>query len=360
MASQALEAAHAAIARWAEDKDPLDAPPVLLAQARALMAGYDARWSGAGWQLAVGPINAAGEEGQQVEQEFLLPILNPETGEQHSVFLHAGKYDGKVLFEGRKYLLEHKTASEDIADPHAPYWRRLAIDAQVSAYNLASWQDADRLEGTLYDVIRKPTIRPRILQKKDIYEITHSGSYFGIPVDNAEIDGVGYGLIKDESPDLYERRLTHKYVEEKDAFFGRRTIARTDREVLEFSNELWQLTQELEYTRTHNAHYRNSGACMAWGRACEYLGICSGHESAQSDRWRAKETLHTELPLVSAEVGASRDVLTYSRMSCFKSCKRKHQLRYEIGLERVDKQDDEALRFGSVVHEALEAWWRCQ
>lgn len=47
------------------------------------------------------------------------------------------------------------------------------------------------------------------------------------------------------------------------------------------------------------------------------------------------------------------ETLTHSRLSTFRACPRRHQIRYEIGL--APEQDGEALRIGTAYHAALEA-----
>jgi hypothetical protein len=46
-------------------------------------------------------------------------------------------------------------------------------------------------------------------------------------------------------------------------------------------------------------------------------------------------------------------LLTHSRLSCFRACPHRHQLRYEVGL--VPDQDELALRVGTAYHAALDA-----
>jgi hypothetical protein len=48
-------------------------------------------------------------------------------------------------------------------------------------------------------------------------------------------------------------------------------------------------------------------------------------------------------------------LLTSSRCSTWRRCQREHRYRYELGI--VPREDQEALRFGSLVHAGLEAWW---
>ncbi|MCC5829273.1 MAG: PD-(D/E)XK nuclease family protein [Phycisphaeraceae bacterium] len=52
----------------------------------------------------------------------------------------------------------------------------------------------------------------------------------------------------------------------------------------------------------------------------------------------------------------NRDILTYSALNCFRNCPRKYHLRYVQHLRRPERPD--ALAFGSVIHTALEQWYR--
>lgn len=70
-------------------------------------------------------------------------------------------------------------------------------------------------------------------------------------------------------------------------------------------------------------------------------GVCRGCGVAADPA----EAPRVELPL-----------LTASRMRCFRTCPRLHQLRYVEGWRPVNEA--EALRFGSLMHLGLEAWWR--
>jgi hypothetical protein len=49
-------------------------------------------------------------------------------------------------------------------------------------------------------------------------------------------------------------------------------------------------------------------------------------------------------------------VITTSEVRCFQRCRREHLLRYRMKLRPVVEQEN--LRFGSLVHKGLEAWWR--
>jgi hypothetical protein len=308
------------------------------AKCKALMHGYHARWAGSRWTTL------------EVERMFHLPIVNPSTAAISRTFTQAGKCDAIAEFEGRLYLVEHKTTSEDIADAGATFWKRLAIDSQVSAYVLANWQSGRKLDGTLYDVIRKPTIRPKQITKADQKILIRDGLYCGYEVPQDQRHAT------EESPELYGIRLTADCLENPGKYFQRRSVPRTDIETLEYATELWDIGKSILHARNNDAHFRNSSACMTWGSPCEYLGICSGYDSEESDRWERRADVHEELP----ELLDGRDVLTNSRIKCFQTCRRKHYFRYELGLKRFNEEEREALVMGSVFHEALAQWWSLQ
>lgn len=50
------------------------------------------------------------------------------------------------------------------------------------------------------------------------------------------------------------------------------------------------------------------------------------------------------------------ELLTNSRKNCALSCLRKHRIEYELGYRSAVTAD--ALRFGTLIHAGLEAWWR--
>lgn len=315
---------------------------ILAATARGLMRGYEARWVGSPWRTVC------------VEQEYRLPIINPDTGKPSRTFTQAGKWDGIATFESKPFLVEHKTTSEDIADPNAPYWRRLEIDAQVSGYMLAQWQGGTKLAGTLYDCVRKPGIRPKQITKADRESIIRDGTYHGQRVPESIRSGIGTMSI--ENADLFELRLSADVIERQDWYYARRTIYRIDSQILDYARELWETADEIRLARVNDRHYRNSGACMQWGVPCKFLGLCSGHSTPESPGWARKKSVHSELTLD----GDGRNVLTGTRLQTFRTCRRKHYYSYELGLEKSDKEESDALYFGSLFHRALACWWASQ
>jgi len=320
-----------------------EASQLIGAKVRGLICGYDAHW---------GPNNQW--ETESAEEVFHLPVINPESERPSRTFTQAGKFDGIVQHNGRHYLLEHKSTSDDIADPDSPYWRILEIDSQVSAYCLANWQSGRKLDGTVYDVIKKPGIRPKEIPKAQRAMIVAHREYCGTECSVEAALRIAGGEER-ECLELYEIRLAADAIENPQKYFQRRIVPRLDGEILQYAKELWDVGQAIIHARREDSHFRNSGACLTYNTPCDYLGICSGHDHPESDKWKKTDNVHPELPILGNEGG--RDVLSNSRIKCFQTCRRKHFYRFELGIQRVSEEEREALYFGSLLHVGLEAWW---
>jgi hypothetical protein len=320
-----------------------DSQQLVLAKCRALMHGYDQRWRSAGYVP------------ERVEETLLADLYNPDTGGKSRSFQVAGKLDVVAQYLGRRILIDHKTTSQDITDPNAPYWRQLVIEGQVSHYMLLQWMHAEKCDDALWDVIRKPSISPKKITKAEIRAVVSLGEYYDQRVSEADKQTFIAGGER-ETVAMYEARLIHDCTKERpEWYFSRRSVPRTDSEILEYARELWQHSQDMLYTRQQEGlPPRNSGACMMYGAPCKFLGICSGHDSTDSDRWQAKVQIHPELP---ADVQRAKQLLTNSRIRCFQTCRRKAYYEYDLAIERQDEEEREALYFGTCLHEGLRAWW---
>ncbi len=348
MNTQALQNAVDAIDAHSWNLD--DKGLVIAAKCRGLMAGYHARYANAGLMPVA------------VEEVYQTPLTNPDTGRNSRSFTVAGMIDVLCEVDGSTILLDHKTCSQEIADPAAPYWRQLTVEGQVSHYMLMLWQHGIKCDKAIWDVMRKPNIKPKKLSKADMAMVASTREYFDAPImlqDPQTWDGR-------ERFDMFESRVAHDCTYERpDWYFQRRTVARMDNELFEYARELWQHSQDLLHDRGELKErskklnqkvdpVRNSGACMLYGSACKFLGICSGYDSIDSDKWVDKKHIHNELP----EIDEGLDVLTNSRIRCFQTCRRKHYYEYELARERVDEEEKEALFFGNLWHHAQEAWWK--
>ena len=119
-----------------------------------LLAGHHWRWSTAD---ETEPVIAT-------ETAFDIPLVNPTTGRPSRTWRLCGKRDAIVGTDGdRKLIREYKTTSDeiDISTPSGEvFWSKLRMDSQVSTYWIAALAEGLQVGGVIYDVTRKPTIRP--------------------------------------------------------------------------------------------------------------------------------------------------------------------------------------------------------
>ena len=344
VATTPLDAAYSAVldalGPFAEAKELL-----VGAKVRALMAGYDKIH-------ADNPYKPIG-----VENTVLAPLINPETRRSSRTFSLAGKLDVIANYRGRRVIIDHKTTSDDISDPSSPYWRQLTVESQASHYLLLEWLNGRKCDAALWDVLRKPTIGPKKLAKAMRASIVESGMYCGGVVSEADRKALADGEER-ETISMFELRLLEDCIDIRpERYFQRRPVPRMDSELEDHAKDLWSWGQEMLWARKHKRHPTTSSSCMLYGRPCQFLGVCSGHDDIESDQWKSKENVHVELPELE---GDGKDVLTNSRIRCFQSCRRKHYYQYELGLTPNKDEESDALYFGNLWHVAQEAWWKSQ
>jgi len=330
-----------ALAAIRDNSLPDAASQLVCAKCIGLMCGYDARWSASEYKI------------DSVEKTVTANLWNPATNYKSRSFSIAGKIDVTARYRDHRVIFDHKTTSEEIADPGAPFWRQLVIEGQPSMYMLLEWLNQRKVDDAVWDVVRKPSITPRALYKAELTRLQSDGTYFEYtPSEASRMDVL---TTARENNEFYSARLAYDCAKERpERYFQRRSVPRLDSEIHEFATELWEQSQEILHARIKNRHSRNSGACMAFHRPCMYLGICSGYDTPDSDNWKRKLQVHSELPILT---GDGKNVLTVSRLKEFQLCRRRHFYRYEMGIERQRADDGEALYFGTLWHIGLEAYF---
>lgn len=319
-----------------------DPAPLIRAKCRGLLRGYDHRYRNAGYV----PVS--------VEETLTAPLQNPDTGMPSRTFTVAGKIDLLAEYQGGLYLIDHKLTSHDITDPMSMFWRSLTVDPQPAHYALLLWAQGRKVDGSVWDCIRRPMISPKKLTKSETKAAAATREYFSYRLNDGDIASLA--ADERETLDMYSARLEADCTRERpDWYFQRRPVPRMDADLLDYARELWQVSQEILFARKAPRQIRNCNACLAMNSPCRYLGICSGHSSIDSDQW-TQGTVNNELDVD----GSDKNIITQSRVKCFLTCRMKHHYQYELGLTRVDEEEREAIFFGSCIHSALEAWNRAQ
>jgi hypothetical protein len=222
------------------------------------------------------------------EQSFVLPLRNPQTGKSSTVFQLAGKIDGIVrLKDGRLAVKESKLFGDDIS-LDSSLWRRLRIDHQISLYVLAGRQLGYDVSCVLYDVTRKPTIRPKLVKGAEQKAFASLGEYCGERFEPAIVDH--------ESPRMFGARLNNDISERPDFYFQRHEIARLDGDLAEFESEVWDIQQTIRTAQREGKWYRtvNRNTC----EFCSFFGPCTSGVNVETETpegFQRVENVHPEL-----------------------------------------------------------------
>lgn len=148
----------------------------------------------------------------------------------------AGKMDGLAeLTDGRAALKEDKTTSDSIA-PDSDFWLRLRWNAQLYQYILAARALGWDVQVVIYDVTRKPAIRPKQVPKQD----------------------------RIETPEEYGQRLAEDTIVRPDFYFARREVPIIEQDIEEFRVQRLALSWLiLQYRKSQNRVARPE---QAWPR----------------------------------------------------------------------------------------------
>ena len=217
-----------------------------------------------------------------VEQEFTMPLVNPATGGTSQTFVLAGKIDGIVqLPDNRVAVYEDKTTSADITDG-SDYWLQRRYDGQISQYVVGARYLGHNISTVIYDVTRKPTIKPKSIPLLDV-----AGDKVVLDANNNRILNAngkprqtgstkdGYVLqTRPETPKKWGKRLLDDITERPDWYFARHEIPRLEADLEEFQSEVWQQGKLLLESRNHGWWFRNVSPMTC--KYCEYANPCLG------------------------------------------------------------------------------------
>ena len=264
---------------------------------RCLYEGYKARWEAE---------DAERYERVGAEFGFEVPLMNPETGGVSKTWKLAGKIDAiaKDRATGRHIIVEHKTTSQDIG-PGSDYWKKLPIDGQVSGYYVGAQVAGYDAQNCVYDVIRKPAIKPSssipVLDdeglKIAVYEDSGERAYLknGKPRQSADKDNGIILMTREETPEEYGERLADDIAARPDYYFARLDVARSSDDLAEYLFDMWAVGREIADAERMGRFSRNPNACSMYGQ-CEYFDVCTGCASIDDvTLFRKAEKVNEEL-----------------------------------------------------------------
>lgn len=195
------------------------------------------------------------------ELEFNIPLRNPDTGRETQTWRFAGKIDRIVkLRDGRLAIMEYKTTSRDFS-PGADYWQNLHMDSQLSMYVIAARELGYNVETVLYDVTRRPALRPYKATPAESRKYTKDGKLYANQ------------RAEDEDPVEFGDRIRIDIAERPGHYFARIEIARLEQDLEDCKAEIWQQQQVIREAQKTGRWYRNPNSCYGV-TPCDYLPVC--------------------------------------------------------------------------------------
>jgi len=326
-----------------------DSPGSLVtAKAKALLMAYNSHWKAASWRLTQPPATLS------------VPIVNPASGRRSRTFDFACPTGGLVRAHHEQFLLVQRITSHEIDLPDTLFWQGRLADTSVHATILAYCQQGIAVGGVMYDVLRRPEIRPRRIPKGPqsssgqpevgtLQEISHQGTYYGKSIVDPH---AVFAIPEDgrETPALFLQRLVADCRQRPHWYFQRHVIRLQGNDLLRREAELWQTCHEIRSARRATVQNRNPRACVADHQPCEFLPICGSAEPSAASQWHHRS---------SSDVDGTfaRRRLTPERIACFHQCRRKHFYRYELGKRFGAAEEPREVRLDDLLSSAITDWW---
>jgi hypothetical protein len=249
------------------------------------------------------------------EIPFRIPLIDPRTRRPVPGVFIDGMLDKLIRqADGTLAVMEHKSTSNDLS-PKSTYWGHLKLDTQISLYVYAIQRlqtdgmltkfkimpDDPPISDILFDVWRKPQIKPKKLSAADTVAFLDSGQYFGAEFDVEQLNNVDGGceeldikidgeeitfernkptkkepegaIVISETPEMFGARVFDAITEDTDRYFCRKLISRTPEEIERFERELFSIHQTIEQMTDSDSWYHNEQSCEATFK-CDFIDAC--------------------------------------------------------------------------------------
>lgn len=239
--------------------------PFMLATLTELMRGYTARWSDAQYTSVA------------IEVEFSMPLVNPDTDETHPTVGLMGIID-KIVIDGadKSHVMEHKSTQSEI-DTGASYWDHVrTLDAQVSGYLDGARALGYDVADVIYDVVRKPTLRP--------YKATpeEDRKYTKPTKKDPEPRLYATQRENDETPEEYGLRIQADIAANPAKYFARGPIVRLEADELRHRRDTWHTVRQMADVTAAGWAVHNRFACDQFS-GCEFKDVCEGRASIEDE-----------------------------------------------------------------------------
>jgi len=244
----------------------------------AMINGYAERWDFADHLMTLH------------EQALEVPIRNPATGRSSRRFNQYGFVDMLALRrDGRIWLWEHKTTASIDGSTIEKLWS----DSQITGYVAALRDMGIAVEGVVYDLAAKPKLelgktRPthKLTTLEGFAYVTEQKTQwaeFGGALRWRKADYPAATPIDETTADVVAQKHLYQRLDawhmDTPGAYHREEVYISDRQIADWREDVWQVTQELLSCRRTGYWYRNTGRCWDYFRPCEYSALCANGAS---------------------------------------------------------------------------------
>jgi hypothetical protein len=239
---------------------------------------------------------------EHLEQEFNIPMQSPTTGNNLRANL-IGRIDRVFSSGPNRFVHEYKSTSSSV-DPDSDMWKRLTLNTQTRLYTYAAHRLGLGMCGVIYDVWRKPAIRPKKLTQAESKKFAADGLYCGesfnisqmtkmlpsgditLTVNShpAEVEpGAKEGTFAiRETPEMFGARLLQDITTRPDHYFARKELVHRAANIQEFEWELFFIYKTIANMKNTGAWYTDESQCEATFK-CPYTDFCYNHRVVAED-----------------------------------------------------------------------------
>lgn len=288
----------------------------------------------------------------EAERKFSIP---------NSSFDMYGKLDTIVVRNNdttnRLIQLEHKTGSRDANSDDVFPFKTSAVSSQITTYAMLQSAAGQPLDYSVLDYIRVPSIRPKVIpvgtdtkQVGTLREVRGRGTYFGYDLSAATKALYSEGTKIKENTEAYQYRLRKDISDNPERYYSRKgPIVRNNVQIVNQLLTLEQIAREIDRAKEEEhlgSFYMNTSQCLNYGSECEFMGLCDGSSTADSEDFEHR----------GGSSGSGSGNLSFSKVTTFMSCRRKFYHRY---IQKLQKRHSgsKSLRIGSLFHIGLENYY---
>lgn len=187
-----------------------------------------------------------------IEKQFKFPIFGSRE------FTAEGKIDRLgVKADARNILVEYKSTGESLL-PDSGYWTRLRFNMQLLQYVTAAHQLGIDVHEVYYDVVRKPSIKPKKITDRDNkgrkVVIDKNGERVwktsSVPQESASAAKNWTVREHVETPDEFSNRLYEDCLSRPDFYFSRKEVPIFDSDIQEFKTQRVTICQTISFLRS--------------------------------------------------------------------------------------------------------------